>query len=117
MIVAALIWERAPMTECQLVRRKIWRGNCTRNARLWCESPPVMPQGPAAEHASFGRADRTVWLVRLGFEGDAVAHRFESGDQAKRLRQLETDNGGLKKLVAEARAPQGALKELAEGNF
>ena len=38
-------------------------------------------------------------------------------DEAKRLRQLETENGRLKKLLAEAELDKAMLKELAEGNF
>ncbi|HEV2760615.1 MAG TPA: transposase [Acidimicrobiales bacterium] len=38
-------------------------------------------------------------------------------DEAKRLRQLETDNARLKKLLAEAELDKAMLKELAEGNF
>jgi putative transposase len=36
---------------------------------------------------------------------------------AKRLRELETENGRLKKLLAEAELDKAMLKELAEGNF
>ena len=38
-------------------------------------------------------------------------------DEAKRLRQLETENARLKKLLAEAELDKAMLKELAEGNF
>jgi putative transposase len=38
-------------------------------------------------------------------------------DEAKRLRQLETENARLKKLLAEAELDKSMLKELAEGNF
>ena len=38
-------------------------------------------------------------------------------DEAKRLRQLETENAKLKKLLAEAELDKAMLKELAEGNF
>ena len=37
--------------------------------------------------------------------------------EAKRLRQLETENGRLKKLLAEAELDKAMLKELAEGNL
>ena len=36
---------------------------------------------------------------------------------AKRLKELEVENGRLKKLVAEAELDKAMLKELAEGNF
>jgi putative transposase len=36
---------------------------------------------------------------------------------AKRLKELEIENGRLKKLLAEAELDKAMLKELAEGNF
>jgi putative transposase len=39
------------------------------------------------------------------------------GDDMKRLRELERENGRLKKLVAEQALDIDMLKELAEGNF
>ena len=38
-------------------------------------------------------------------------------NEAKRLKELETENARLKKLVAEAELDKQMLKELAEGNF
>jgi len=38
-------------------------------------------------------------------------------DEAKRLKELERENGRLKKLLAEAELDKAMLKELAEGNF
>jgi hypothetical protein len=38
-------------------------------------------------------------------------------DEAKRLRQLETENARLKKLLAEAELDKAMLKELAEETF
>ena len=37
--------------------------------------------------------------------------------EAKRLRELELENGRLKKLLAESELDKAMLKELAEGNF
>ena len=37
-------------------------------------------------------------------------------DQAKRLKELETQNGGLKKLVADLSLDNAILKEAASGN-
>jgi putative transposase len=39
------------------------------------------------------------------------------GEDMKRLRELERENGRLKKLVAEQALDIDMLKELAEGNF
>jgi len=38
-------------------------------------------------------------------------------EDAKRLKELEKQNGTLKRLLAEAELEKAALKELAEGNF
>jgi len=38
-------------------------------------------------------------------------------NEAKRLRELEIENAGLKKLLAEAELDKSMLNELAEGNF
>ena len=38
-------------------------------------------------------------------------------DDAKRLKELERENGRLKKLLAEAELDKSMLRELAEGNF
>ena len=38
-------------------------------------------------------------------------------DQAKRLKQLEKENGKLKRLLAEAELDKAILKEAASGNF
>jgi hypothetical protein len=42
--------------------------------------------------------------------------RFEDG-QAKRLKELEKENGKLKRLVAELSLDTQILKDIAEGNF
>ena len=38
-------------------------------------------------------------------------------DDARRLKELERENGRLKKLLAEAELDKSMLKELAEGKF
>lgn len=38
-------------------------------------------------------------------------------DQAKRLRELERENGRLKKIVADQQLDLAILREAAEGNF
>lgn len=38
-------------------------------------------------------------------------------DQAKRLKELEKENGRLKKLLAEAELDKAILREAASGNF
>jgi putative transposase len=43
--------------------------------------------------------------------------RRDEGRRRQRLRELETENARLKKLLAEAELDKAMLKELAEGNF
>ena len=38
-------------------------------------------------------------------------------NDAKRLKELESENARLKKLLAEAELDKAMLKEIAEGNF
>jgi putative transposase len=38
-------------------------------------------------------------------------------NEARRLKELEVENGRLKRLLAEAELDKAMLKELAEGNF
>jgi putative transposase len=38
-------------------------------------------------------------------------------DQAKRMKELEKENGKLKRLVAELALDKQILKDIAEGNF
>ena len=38
-------------------------------------------------------------------------------NDAKRLKELEVENGRLKRLFADAELDKAMLKELAEGNF
>ena len=54
---------------------------------------------------------------------ESTWHRWEAqyggmkANDAKRLKELEVENGRLKKLLAEAELDKAMLKELAEGNF
>lgn len=54
---------------------------------------------------------------------EATFHRWRNqyggmkAEEAKRLKQLETENSQLKKLLAEAELEKAMLKVLAEGNF
>jgi putative transposase len=66
-----------------------------------------------------------IWLGCLGTWRSASRpwSRWRSqyggmrADGARRLRELETENARLKKLLAEAELDKAMLKELAEGNF
>ena len=54
---------------------------------------------------------------------EATFHRWRNQyggmkcEEAKRLKELEMENGRLKKLLAEAELDKAMLKDLAEGNF
>jgi len=57
-----------------------------------------------------GVTEQTYYRWRKEYGGLRV-------DQARRLKQLEKENGRLKKLVAEQALDNAILKEVAEGNF
>ncbi len=75
-----------------------------------------------AEHLLNNGKDLTEVLRQLEIS-EASWNRWRSqyggmkADGAKRLRELETQNARLKKLLAEAELDKAMLKELAEGNF
>jgi putative transposase len=72
-------------------------------------------------------------LLAGGSELDAVCRHLEiaestwhrwvaqfggmKANDAKRLKELEVENGRLKRLLADAELDKAMLKELAEGNF
>ena len=65
-----------------------------------------------------GRFSQSVSLdhpIRLAFR--LVQHSGSRSDQARCLKQLETENGRLKRAVAELTLDNQILKEAAEGNF
>ena len=57
-----------------------------------------------------GIAEQTYYRWRKEYGGMKVSH-------AKRLKDLEKENGQLKKLLAEAELDKAILKEAASGNF
>ena len=58
----------------------------------------------------FGIAEST-WARWMSQYGGMKA------DDAKRLKEVESENARLKKLLAEAELEKAILKEVAEGNF
>jgi putative transposase len=58
----------------------------------------------------YGLSDATFYKLKAKFGGMAVS-------DAQRLRTLETENGKLKRLLAEAMLDNAALKDLASKNF
>lgn len=59
---------------------------------------------------SLGISDQTYYRWRKEYGGLKV-------DQAKRFKELEQENGRLKKLVADLSLDNSMLKEVARGNF
>lgn len=57
-----------------------------------------------------GVTDQTYYRWRKEYGGMKL-------DQAKRLKELEKENGRLKKLLADAELDKAILKEAASGNF
>jgi transposase-like protein len=57
-----------------------------------------------------GVSDQTYYTWRKEYGGLRI-------DQAKRFKQLEQENGRLKKLVADLSMDNAILKEAARGNF
>ena len=58
----------------------------------------------------YGLSDATFYKLKARFGGMTVS-------DAQRLRTLETENGKLKRLLAEAMLDNVALKDLASKNF
>ena len=57
-----------------------------------------------------GTTEQSYYRWRNEYGGLAV-------DQAKRLKQLETENGRLKKLVADLSLEKQVLQDIARGNL
>ena len=57
-----------------------------------------------------GTTDKSYYRWRNEYGGLGV-------DQAKRLKQLETENGRLKKLVADLSLEKQVLQDIARGNL
>jgi len=57
-----------------------------------------------------GITEQTYYRWRRGYGGMRV-------DQARRLKELEKENGRLKRLVADLTLDNAILKEAARGNF
>jgi putative transposase len=64
----------------------------------------------AAACKEVGTTEQSYYRWRRGYGGLSV-------DQAKRLKQLESENGRLKKLVADLSLEKQVLKDIAEGNL
>lgn len=76
------------------------------------EADVLLGQGKTIGEAckQLGVTDHTYFRWRKAYGGLKV-------DQAKRLKELETENGRLKRVVAELTLDKLILKEVAEGRF
>lgn len=76
------------------------------------ESEILIANGDTVVTASrkLGISEQTYYRWRKEYGGMQVSH-------AKRLKELEKENGRLKKLLAEAELDKAILREAASGNF
>ena len=76
------------------------------------EAEVVLAQGESVAKVArrLGVAEPPSYRWRREYGGLRV-------DQAKRLKELERENGRLKKLVADQALDNAILKEVASGNF
>ncbi len=76
------------------------------------EAEVLLQKGQAVPHVcrQLGVTAQTYYRWRKEFGGLRL-------DQAKRLKELERENGRLKKLVADQALDNAILKEVSSGNF
>ena len=76
------------------------------------EAEVVIAAGGTVAEASrrIGISEQTFYRWRAEYGGVRI-------DQARRLKQLETENSRLKRAVAELTLGNQVLREAAEGNF
>ena len=76
------------------------------------EAEVLLSQGATVGEASrkIGVTEQTYYRWRREYGGMRV-------EQARRLKELEKENGQLKKLVADLSLDNAILKEAARGNF
>jgi len=76
------------------------------------EAEVLLSQGATAVEVvrKLGITEQTYYRWRREYGGMRI-------EQAKRLRELEKENGRLKKLVADLSLDNAILKEVSRGNF
>lgn len=76
------------------------------------EADVMLAQGRSVTQAckQIGVTDKTYYRWRREYGGMKVS-------QAKRLKELERENGRLKRLLADAELDKSILHEAASGNF
>lgn len=70
-----------------------------------------------ARGASIGQACRKIGITAQTYYRWRREYGGLKVDQAKRLKELEKENGRLKRVVANQALDMAILKEVAEGNF
>ena len=108
----------------------LWESKAQHDGHEGTDHGEATPAHARADRAQLREGDRLLnegkditEVVRHLEIAESTWNRWRSqyggmkADEAKRLRQLETENAKLKKLLAEAELDKAMLKELAEGNF
>ncbi len=70
-----------------------------------------------ANGASIGKACRKIGITAQTYYRWRREYGGLKVDQAKRLKDLEKENGRLKRVVADQALDMAILKEVAQGNF
>ena len=70
-----------------------------------------------ANHKNTGQACKEAGITEQTYYRWRKEYGGLKMDQAKRLKELEKENGKLKRLVAELSLDKQILKDIAEGNF
>ena len=101
-----LVWQEGPI----MTSRR--RRSPEQIIRKLAEGQKLLASGMTVEEVcrQFGIAEST-WARWLNQYGGMKA------DDAKRLKELETENARLKTLLAEAELDKAMLKEIAKGEF
>jgi len=60
---------------------------------------------------------RTLGISKSSFHRRRALYGGMNIDDAKRLKELETENATLKRLLADVEVEKAALKEIAKGKF
>ena len=80
--------------------------------RKLAEADKLLAQGKTVEEVA-----RHLEISEQTFHRWRNQYGGMKADDAKRLKELEHENGRLKKLLAEAELDKAMLKEVAKGNF
>ena len=109
--VAQMTWppKPGPKEGVRMARRKHTPEQVIKKLR---QAEVAMAEGSTVAQASrkIGVTEQTFYRWRAEYGGLRI-------DQARRLKQLETENGRLRRAVADLTLDNQILKEAAQGNF